>query len=212
MPANLNALIRYKQIDRCLRNPFVDCTIQKMQELCSEALGEFRGIYKQVSERTIRDDLRVMRSEMLGFNAPIKFKDGVYYYTDKNYSIFKIPVSEADLLEEIYDMLQKELDNLPKDKTLTIINRIAFLLEKKPLEQLIKEVLLDSEKAHIYPKKTNTPPPLEFYESRLISSEDSEEEKEKQKEAIKEQEISLLLAIVSEKEYFVDWADIFGLL
>jgi hypothetical protein len=135
MPANLNALIRYKQIDRCLKNPFVDCTIQKMQELCSEALGEFRGIYKQVSERTIRDDIRVMRSEMLGFNAPIELKDGVYYYTDKDYSIFDIPVRDAGLLEEVYEMLKNEHNNLPENQVTTILNKIALLINKEPQEE-----------------------------------------------------------------------------
>jgi hypothetical protein len=135
MPANLNALIRYKQIDRCLKNPFVDCTIQKMQELCSEALGEFRGIYKQVSERTIRDDIRVMRSEMLGFNAPIEFKDGVYYYTDKDYSIFNVPVSETNLLIEIYMMLKNEFNKLPAKEVTTLLNKIALIINKEPMEE-----------------------------------------------------------------------------
>lgn len=78
MPTNLNALIRYKQIDKCLHNRYVPCTIARLQEACSEALGEHRGIYRQISERTIRDDLRVMKSDMLGFNAPIVFKGGYY--------------------------------------------------------------------------------------------------------------------------------------
>ena len=112
MPTNLNALIRYKQIDACLRNPYVKCTIERLQEVCSEAMGEFRGIYKLVSERTIRDDIRVMRSNILGFNAPIEFEDGNYIYYKEDYSIFKTPVTEVQLLKDILKILLERNDNI----------------------------------------------------------------------------------------------------
>ncbi len=112
MPTNLNALIRYKRIDACLKNPFVDCTIDKLQEVCTESMGEHRGIYKKVSERTIRDDIRVMRSEILGFNAPIIFESGKYVYTDADYSIFSTPINEIQLLKDILKMLLSERKNI----------------------------------------------------------------------------------------------------
>ena len=125
MPANLNALIRYKQIDQCLRNPYVDCTIQRLQEVCSEALAEYRGRYKRISERTIRDDLRVMRSEMLGFNAPIDQKDGRYFYTDPDYSIFKTPITEMNLLREVFRMLMQERENIRGPEVDELLKKIA---------------------------------------------------------------------------------------
>ena len=62
MPTNLNALIRYKTIDRCLQNKQRNHDIKMLIEACSKALAEFRGIYKSIGERTIRDDIRIMRS------------------------------------------------------------------------------------------------------------------------------------------------------
>ena len=124
MPANLNALIRYKQIDKCLKNRFVDCTIQKMQEMCSEALAEYRGKYKMISERTIRDDIRVMRSEMLGFNAPIVFEDGRYFYSDPDYSIFQMTIHEKKLLVEVGQILAKERDKISGPEVDALLQRI----------------------------------------------------------------------------------------
>jgi len=149
MPANLNALIRYKQIDKCLRNRFVDCTIQRMQELCSEALAEYRGVYKLVSERTIRDDLRVMRSEMLGFEAPIVFEDGKYYYSNPGYSIFDIPMEQKDLLKEVFMLLLKERENLKGDEADQLLKRLADMtgeelppkdMEEREASQLKEEI------------------------------------------------------------------------
>jgi len=116
MPTNLNALIRYKQIDACLSNPFSNCTIEHLREVCTQSLGENRGVYKKVSERTIRDDIRVMKSDMLGFNAPIAFKDGCYVYTDPDFSIFSTPLTEKKLLKDILTMLLAERENFKDEE------------------------------------------------------------------------------------------------
>jgi len=138
MPTNLNALIRYKQIDACLRNPYVDCTIEKFREVCTHAMGEFRGIYKKVSERTIRDDIRVMRSNMLGFNAPIEFENGKYVYTEKEFSIFKIPLTELSLLKDVFSILSQEKINSPNiDK---LLSQISILINE-PEPEAEKEVV-----------------------------------------------------------------------
>ena len=135
MPTNLNALIRYKRIDSCLRNPYITCTIAKLQETCSEAMGEFRGIYKLVSERTIRDDIRVLRSNILGFNAPIEIKDGNYIYTDKEYSIFKTPVTEFILLKDIFNLLIEERNNIADSEIDKLLERISIIVgEPLPFE------------------------------------------------------------------------------
>ena len=129
MPANLNALIRYKQIDVCLRNKYVHCTITRMQEQCSKMLEEHRGIYKLVSERTIRDDLRVMRSSALGFNAPITIKDGVYSYSDDGYSIFNTSIEDTDLLKTIFMLLLEEGERIKSPKLKKIMAQIQTRLE-----------------------------------------------------------------------------------
>lgn len=40
MPVNKNALIRYKTIDRCLRNKYRRWTLDDLVEACSDALYE----------------------------------------------------------------------------------------------------------------------------------------------------------------------------
>jgi len=118
MPSNLNALIRYKQIDKSLRNPYINCTIEHLREVCSNALKEFKGRENMVSERTIRDDIRVMRSEILDFNAPIVFEDGKYFYSENDYSIFNIPIKQLELLKDVFFTIKDNVENNRKTKQL----------------------------------------------------------------------------------------------
>lgn len=98
MPANRNALIRYKTIDNCLRNKYRQWTLEDLIDACSDALYEYEGIDKGISRRTIQMDIQVMRSEKLGYNAPIVVYDNKYYkYEDEDYSITNTPLSEQDL-------------------------------------------------------------------------------------------------------------------
>jgi predicted DNA-binding transcriptional regulator YafY len=98
MPVNRNALIRYKTIDKCLTNTYRRWTLDDLIERCSDALAEFEGIYKGISRRTVQADIQVMRSEKLGYNAPIEVYDNKYYrYSDPDYSITKSPLTGQDL-------------------------------------------------------------------------------------------------------------------
>lgn len=98
MPANRNALIRYKTIDICLRNRYRKWTLDDLIDACSDALYEYEGIDKGISKRTIQMDIQMMRSEKLGYNAPIVVYDNKYYtYDDEDYSITNTPLSEQDL-------------------------------------------------------------------------------------------------------------------
>lgn len=72
MPANKNALIRYKTIDRCLRNRYRRWTIDDLVDACSDALYDMEGITKGISKRTVQGDIQIMRSDKLGYNAPIE--------------------------------------------------------------------------------------------------------------------------------------------
>ena len=128
MPTNLNALIRYKQIDSCLKNNRYGCSIFDLIEACSDALEEFRGTKKRISERTIRDDIRVLRSEMLGFNAPIVFDEGVYLYEDNNFNIFTVPIIELEILKEVYDLLKGKKAELEEKAVESVLLRIQNLL------------------------------------------------------------------------------------
>lgn len=110
MPANRNALIRYKTIDNCLRNKYRRWTLEDLIDACSDALDEYEGISKGISRRTIQMDIQVMRSEKLGYNAPIVVYDNKYYkYEDEDYSITNTPLSEQDLkvMSEAVEVLQQ---------------------------------------------------------------------------------------------------------
>ncbi len=98
MPANRKALIRYTTIDKCLRNRYRQWTLEDLIDACSDALYEYEGIDKGVSKRTVQMDIQMMRSEKLGYNAPIIVRDKKYYtYEDPDYSITQLPLSEQDL-------------------------------------------------------------------------------------------------------------------
>lgn len=46
MPANKNALIRYKTIDNCLRNKYRRWTLEDLVDACCDALYDMEGIRK----------------------------------------------------------------------------------------------------------------------------------------------------------------------
>ena len=110
MPVNRNALIRYRTLDNCLRNRFRKWTLNDLIDACSDALYEYEGIDKGISRRTVQADIQLMRSDKLGYNAPIIVVDKKYYtYDDKEYSITNIPLTDQDLnrLTEVVDVLRQ---------------------------------------------------------------------------------------------------------
>src|ERR1041384_7541523 len=110
MPINKLALIRYKTIDNCLQNRFRKWTLDDLVEACADALYEYEGISKGVSKRTVQLDLQNMRSEKLGYSAPIVVTDKKFYsYEDKDYSITNIPLTSQDLgtLTEVVGILKQ---------------------------------------------------------------------------------------------------------
>jgi len=103
MPANRNALIRYKTIDNCLRNPYRRWTLEDLVDACSDALYEYEGIDKGISKRTAQMDIQMMRSEKLGYNAPIVVYENKYYKFEKNESL-----KGLDYLDTIYHAIVNE--------------------------------------------------------------------------------------------------------
>ena len=98
MPVNKNALLRYKIIDRSLRNRYRRWTIEDLVDAVSDALYDMEGIQKGVSLRTVQADIQMMRSDKLGYNAPIEVYDQKFYrYADPNYSITELPLTNEDV-------------------------------------------------------------------------------------------------------------------
>lgn len=131
MPANKNALIRYKTIDNCLRNKYRRWTLEDLVEACSDALYDMEGITKGVCSRTVQMDIQIMRSDKLGYNAPIEVYDRIYYrYADPNYSITDMPLSLDDykLIKEAIILLEDKNDKNNED-TIKVLNKVQNRLK-----------------------------------------------------------------------------------
>ena len=96
MPHIKNALIRYRIIDRMIRNPYKTFPSKSdLREACEESL--FGSTYgEHICDSTIEKDLFAMRIE---HDAPIKYsrKYEGYFYEDPEYTINDIPLSEDEL-------------------------------------------------------------------------------------------------------------------
>ena len=133
MPANKNALIRYRVIDRCLRNRYRRWAIEDLVDACSEALYDMEGIRKGISLRTVQADIQMMRSDKLGYNAPIEVYDQKYYrYADQNYSIDKALLEEEDirLIEKAIALIEDEENRLESSELTLALKQVKKVLSK----------------------------------------------------------------------------------
>lgn len=119
-----NAQIRYRVIDRALRNqynPFP--TKEDLRRACEEAIfGSTEGT--DICDSTIEKDMFAMRME---FDAPIKYskKDRGYYYEDEHFSIDKIPLSEDDV-----DAIKFAASTLMQFRDVGIFKQFGFAIDK----------------------------------------------------------------------------------
>jgi predicted DNA-binding transcriptional regulator YafY len=138
MPINRNALIRYRAIDKCLQNRRRKWTIDNLIEACNNALYEYEGVDKGVSLRTIRLDLNAMRSDKLGYNAPIIVSAKKYYsYEDPDYSISKTPLSSQDLnvLQEVSHLLRQFKGFSHFQEVTEMVNRLEDKIYSEKFQQ-----------------------------------------------------------------------------
>ena len=126
MALNKNALIRYKTIDKCLQNHYRNWTLEDLIEAVSDALYEYEGKKNPVSKRTIQADLQMMRSEKLGYNAPIVVYDKKYYrYEEEDFSITDIPLTETDM-----NVLTETVSMLKQFKDFSLFNDVSDILQR----------------------------------------------------------------------------------
>ncbi|NLR91446.1 helix-turn-helix transcriptional regulator [Flammeovirga agarivorans] len=139
MAQNKNALIRYKTIDKCLQNKYKEWTLNDLIEACSEALYEYEGRDINVSKRSVQLDIQMMRSDKLGYNAPIVVYNKKYYkYEDDNYSIMNIPLNENDM-----SILSETVEMLKQFKDFSLFSELGGIIQR--LED------------KVYSEKTNQP-------------------------------------------------------
>lgn len=126
MAQNKNALIRYKTIDKCLQNHYRNWTLKDLIDACSEALYEYEGKDSQVSKRTVQLDIQLMRSDKLGYNAPIEVYDKKYYrYAEAGFSITDIPITENDM-----NVLSETVEMLKQFKDFSLFSEIGGIIQR----------------------------------------------------------------------------------
>ena len=126
MPANRNSILRYKTIDRMLRDGR-KATLEELIDACNDALYDCNG-YGGVSRRSVQNDIREMRySQALGYYAPIKVVDRKYYtYSDSSYTITQTPLTEEDLsqLSEAVGLVKQMSSFKGFDNLEDVVNRL----------------------------------------------------------------------------------------
>lgn len=119
-----NAQLRYRIIDRCLRNTAkLYPSKEELRKACEEALFGSNG-GSDICDSTIEKDMYVMREE---FDAPIcysKTHKG-YYYDDPEYSVDKIPLSEDDI-----DAIRFATKTLMQFKDMGLFKNFGYAINK----------------------------------------------------------------------------------
>lgn len=102
MATNKHAIIRYRVIDKCLRQVDRSWNWKTLADACVKELYKVTGTKTSLSERTIKGDLQSMRhDEALGYFAPIEYdrKEKSYFYSRRDYSITESPLNKSDSTE-----------------------------------------------------------------------------------------------------------------
>ena len=102
MSSNKNALIRYKILDSCFRNPNKRYFIGDLIEECKRLLAEIDPESKGISRRQIFDDITFMESGEGWSIALERHKDGkkvFYRYKDPAFSISNTPLNKLEIGE-----------------------------------------------------------------------------------------------------------------
>lgn len=124
MPHIKNALIRFRIIDRALRNSYNPFPSKAMlREACEEALyGSVDGA--NICDSTIEKDMFAMKME---HDAPIKYskRNGGYYYTDPQFSLDEIPLTNEDL-----DAIRFATNTLSQFKDVGLFKQFGFAIDK----------------------------------------------------------------------------------
>ena len=112
MATNKHAIIRYRTIDRCLRDLDRQWTWKELAAACSDEITATTKEEVTLSERTIKYDIAAMRSdERLGYYAPIEYdrKEKSYYYADPKYRLTESAINKSDslLLSDTVNMIEQ---------------------------------------------------------------------------------------------------------
>lgn len=112
MAHHQQALIRYVTLDDCLGR--LRLPKEELIERCSRAVDRLSGGGRGLSERTFFSDIKAMREGIvLGREAPIECVDGLYFYTEQGFTMFRAGAAEVEeLLERLADRERRALKAL----------------------------------------------------------------------------------------------------
>ncbi len=119
-----NALIRYRVIDKAIRNKYKPFPSKaELRKSCEDALfGNDEG--ENICDSTIEKDLFFLRME---HDAPIKYskRHGGYYYSSDSFSLDDIPLTEEDM-----DAIRFAANTLSQFKDVEMFKQFGFAIDK----------------------------------------------------------------------------------
>lgn len=125
MPAHKSKNFRFRIIDECLRDTSRTWSLDDLISEVSKKLTDVFNVEK-VSRRSIQYDIALMREKQpVGYGAPIVCIDGKYSYSDENFSIQNMQLSQPDI-----DNLTEVANTLKQYKQYTHLGDITKLIEK----------------------------------------------------------------------------------
>jgi len=112
MATNKNALIRYKVLDNCFRNPGKRYFIDDLIEECEKVLLEIDPDSNGISRRQILDDISFMESKegwKIELTRNRAGRKVFYRYADPAFSINNMPLNEVEInqLQSVADILSQ---------------------------------------------------------------------------------------------------------
>ena len=124
MPVIKNALLRYRIIDRCIRNEYLPFpTKEFLRQACEEELfGSSTG--ENICHSTIEKDIFAMRMD---HDAPIQYnkKEKGYYYSDVEFNMDDIPLTDSDI-----SAIKAATSILNQFKNTRLFSQFQYAIEK----------------------------------------------------------------------------------
>ncbi|WP_298310169.1 WYL domain-containing protein [uncultured Aquimarina sp.] len=112
MANSKHAHLRYNILDYCFRNKSYG--FEELLRTLNEGISElYPG--EEISERTLREDIKVFRDKENGFDAPLPEGQRTYTYSDANFTIAQRPLQKYEqYLVEAAQQLLSRFENHPK--------------------------------------------------------------------------------------------------
>ena len=112
MANSKHAHLRYNILDYCFRNKSYG--FEELLRTLNEGISElYPG--EEISERTLREDIKVFRDKVNGFDAPLPEGKRTYTYSDTNFTIAQRPLQKYEqYLVDAAQQLLSRFENHPK--------------------------------------------------------------------------------------------------